>query len=149
MNNLHTVATIARELISAHGLTGWRFEFDRAVRRMGCCKYKHRVISLSAPLSMRAPMDEIRDTILHEIAHALVGPGAGHGLVWYSKARSIGCNGKRCSDVEIEEIPGKWQAVCPGCGRTFHKHRRPNLNRLRICRACGRERGKLVYSAVR
>jgi hypothetical protein len=36
---------------------------------------------------------EILDTILHEIAHALVGHKEAHGPVWVAKAKEIGCSG--------------------------------------------------------
>ena len=34
--------------------------------------------------------EEIRDTVLHEIAHAIAGPEAGHGPLWKATARRIG-----------------------------------------------------------
>ena len=42
----------------------------------------------------------IRDTILHEIAHALT-PGQHHNDVWRRKATAIGCTGQRCAKIAI------------------------------------------------
>ena len=39
------------------------------------------------------------DTLLHEIAHAIVGPGHAHDAVWQTAARRIDCKAKRCSTV--------------------------------------------------
>ena len=34
---------------------------------------------------LRAPWGDIRDTLLHEIAHAIVGPGHAHDAVWQTR----------------------------------------------------------------
>jgi predicted SprT family Zn-dependent metalloprotease len=142
--DLNIAAATAVHMMHEHGLTDWRFEWDRAVRRVGACNYRRRVISLSRPLTERAPADIIRNTILHEIAHALVGRGHGHDWVWKLKARSIGCTGDRCSALNVQ-IEGKWQAVCPSCSRVFHRHRQPKDGK-RWCAACGPQRGLISYA---
>jgi predicted SprT family Zn-dependent metalloprotease len=45
---------------------------------MGLCLYEPKAIELSLHFIERNAEDVIRDTLLHEIAHALVGPGHGH-----------------------------------------------------------------------
>ena len=42
---------LARTLMDAAGLTGWRFRFDNARRRAGACTHGARTISLSGPLT--------------------------------------------------------------------------------------------------
>lgn len=149
MNDLSAIASEARELMNQHGLGHWVFQWDRAVRRMGLCHYGKQTISLSAKLCARAPLAEVRDTILHEIAHALVGRGHGHNLVWRSKALAIGCNGNRCYDeATVEPVPGKWQATCPGCGKVFYKHRIVR-HRSWYHSPCGPVQGALTYKEVR
>jgi predicted SprT family Zn-dependent metalloprotease len=45
---------------------------------------------------------EVRETILHEIAHALAGPKVrAHGREWGEIALRIGCNGRRCYGDEV------------------------------------------------
>ena len=39
--------------------------------------------------------EEVRDTILHEVAHALVGPGHGHDTVWKATAAQVGARPQR------------------------------------------------------
>jgi hypothetical protein len=113
---------LAIELMTEHGLIDkrWSFKFDQAKRRYGCCMHSRRIISLSSPLTQIRKDDKVRNTILHEIAHALVGGGHGHDDVWRSKALEIGCNGQRCSnDVSIK---GNWVGECPN-GHVYYKHR--------------------------
>jgi hypothetical protein len=56
---------------------------------------------------MMNPIPKTRDTILHEIAHALT-PGHNHDSVWRAKSIEIGCDGKRCygSDVRAPRACG-------------------------------------------
>src|SRR5580704_15295082 len=55
---------------------------------LGVCVFPCKTIVLSARL-VDLP-NQIETTILHEIAHALVGYEAHHGSVWQTKAREIG-----------------------------------------------------------
>lgn len=124
---------LALNLMAKHGLieSGWSFRFDNAKRRFGCCFYRKRVISLSKELTEIREESNVRNTILHEIAHALVGYGHGHSSVWKKKAIEIGCNGQRCSNDAT--LKGKWVGVCPA-GHVHYKHRRPQGKRS--CALC-------------
>ena len=55
-----------------------RVAYDSAKRRAGVCRFATQTLGLSAPLTTLHSEVEVRDTILHEIAHALVGPRHGH-----------------------------------------------------------------------
>jgi len=116
---LQDAKTLAINLMEEHGLIDqkWYFEFDNAVRRFGRCSYRTKKITLSKTLVELNDLAEVKDTILHEIAHALVGPRNGHNEVWRSKALEIGCNGKRCySRDEVNTPLMRYQATCGGCG---------------------------------
>ena len=80
-----------RRLLREHGLDDWTIVADRAKTRAGVCRFAQRQIGLSAPLTALHSDADVLDTILHEIAHALVGPQHGHDAVWRAKARAIGC----------------------------------------------------------
>ena len=117
---------LAIELMAQHGLLqkGWSFEFDSSKRRFGVCVYNTRVIGLSSQLVELNSEAEVRDVILHEIAHALVGFKHHHDRVWKAKAIEIGCKGKRlCSTKEVNTPESRYIAVCPNCGHTFKRHK--------------------------
>jgi predicted SprT family Zn-dependent metalloprotease len=123
--DLYKAQTLANELMQKHGIKqqGWRFTFDNARRRFGCCKYRPKVITLSKYLTHLNDEKEVRNTILHEIAHALT-PGHHHDRVWKAKAQEIGCTGDRCySGKSVTTPESRYIAVCSGCGHTHKKHR--------------------------
>lgn len=114
---------MARRMMNEHGLGHWLFRFDRrAVTRMGQCRYGEQTIALSEKVVMLADEATVRNSILHEIAHALVGPGHGHDWVWRQKARSIGCNGNRCHTVNTRQL-APWKATCLCPAKVFTRHR--------------------------
>ena len=124
-----------RRLLREHGLHDWSIVADRAKTRAGVCRFAKRQIGLSAPLTTLHSDDEVLDTILHEIAHALVGPQHGHDAVWRAKAREIGCSGERCVSSEAPRVPGDWVGRCPA-GHEKSRHRAPT--RLMSCGLCAR-----------
>lgn len=132
--NLVAASRLARELMDQHGLKAWTFEFDDAVRRAGMCSYAKRRISLSAPLTRIHDEREVRDTILHEVAHALAGAKAKHGPAWREVAVRIGCSGRRCVDPSAPSIDGPWVGSCPDGHRTTRFRRPPGIM---SCRSCG------------
>ena len=93
--DLRDAFAMAEYLLEVHGLDDWEVTYDNAKRRAGICHFTTRTVGLSAPLAAVHSEDDVRDTILHEIAHALVGPAHGHDATWRSMARRIGCSGER------------------------------------------------------
>ena len=87
---LNGVAGMARRLMDEHGLTGWTLAFGEARKRLGACHFRHHVIWISRTHALDGSEEQIRDTVLHEIAHAIAGPEAGHGPLWKAIARRIG-----------------------------------------------------------
>ena len=89
--------------------------------------------------------ETIRETLRHEIAHALVGPGHGHDAVWKQKCREVGAKAERlCYEVKMPE--GRWHARCGGCGMLHSRHRRPKHAGGWYCIHCGRDRGRLTWN---
>ena len=132
--DLSQAGNMARTLMQEHGLTAWRFTTDNARRRFGVCKHSTQTISVSLPLMRLNSESVVRDTILHEIAHAKAGYGAGHGAYWQKIAQEIGANPKRCYDsAEVQQPPKPWTGICPNttCGRVVQRYRRARI-------ACGK-----------
>jgi len=124
---------MATRLLEEHGLAGWSVTFDGAKRRAGVCRYERKVIGLSAPLTRLHSPTEVRETVLHEIAHALVGPRHGHDAVWAAQARAIGSSAERCLPADMPRVAAAWLGVCPE-GHVVERHRRPE--RVLFCARC-------------
>jgi hypothetical protein len=126
MTDAEEVARLADELIAAHlPGRGWRFGLDNARRRAGACDYARRRITVSRHLVAGSPIDEVRQVLLHEIAHALAGSRAAHGPVWRRTARGIGYTGSRLHEKPIAEGLAPWVGRCPA-GHEHHRFRRPS-----------------------
>jgi predicted SprT family Zn-dependent metalloprotease len=133
----HDAKMLAHSLLSEHGLSDWSFRFDHARRRFGSCRYRAKLITLSRPLTMLNSDEQVRDTLLHEIAHALT-PGDAHGRRWKAKCLQIGANPTRCFDDDSVRSPARpparYRLGCRRCGWWIDRRR---LTRHRYsCRRC-------------
>ena len=123
---------LARSEMDKYGLCDWKLELDYAKVRAGACHFTEKKISFSRHFLKNADKLDINDTILHEIAHALVGPKHGHDRVWKNMAKKIGCSAKRCHTLEFSEY--KWIRFCTNyCWEQKVHRRKLNL----ICKKCG------------
>ena len=135
--NLYAARDLALALMRRHGLHDWAFAFDHARRRFGSCRPGRQLITLSRPLTFLNDEAQVRDTILHEIAHALT-PGDGHGPKWKRVCLAIGAEPKRCyGDAEVVS-PARRQAPyeigCRRCGWWADRHRL--TRRKLVCKSC-------------
>ena len=143
---LSSVQLLADCLLNEHELfkKGWRFSFDRAKRRAGCCRYSKKEITLAKAYAEQEELKEIKNTILHEIAHALVGPKHGHNEIWKQKALEIGCDAERCHDVVFSNPKYKLT-----CGNNCFEVTRYRVNKEFLqSRICSRCKGKLLLIEI-
>lgn len=96
---------LARDMMEEHGLldVGWGFQFDRAVSRLGATHFHKKLITLSKHMVAAADEETVRQTMLHEIAHAkLPRTVKPHGPEWKALAKSLGYTGKRTAHNPYE-----------------------------------------------
>ena len=126
------VVQSARALMTKHGVGHWRFGFDRSKTSYGTCYpfWKKITVSKYFCADLSNDIEDIKDTILHEIAHALMQKRhphvkSSHGILWQSIAKEIGCKNP-CRRSNKGTMPrGKYRAFCPQCGDLdLYKHRR-------------------------
>lgn len=136
MADLDRVRVWADALIRMHlDPERWSFGFDRARTRAGQCDYGRQRITVSRHLAERFDDDDIHQVLLHEVAHAIAGPRAGHGAAWKRAARELGYVGSRLHDGPIAEDLAPWVGTCPN-GHVHYRYRRPQ--RALSCARCSR-----------
>lgn len=136
MADLARVRVWADALIRAHlDPALWSFGFDHAKRRAGQCNFTDHRITVSRYLAAKFEDDEIHQVLLHEVAHAIAGPKAGHGPSWRRIAAELGYVGGRTHDGEIAHEHAPWVGQCPR-GHEHYRFRRPT--RQTSCGKCSR-----------
>lgn len=147
--SLSQIRSMALRHMGDHGLldAGWTFKWNNAGTALGKCDHRdHRILLSRKIFSLPANTHLAENTILHEIAHALVGPGHGHDHVWKRQARAIGCTAARCTAL-AEAPKSKYSGTC-GCGIDFHKRSRLGRNRdgSIVNYSCGRCRRQVIWT---
>lgn len=124
---------LAIELIN-NNCVGYSFKWDNAKRRFGLCNWKKKIISLSQPLTLLNSEEQVKNTILHEIAHALT--ETGHNKRFYKMCSKLGTTPKRCysKDVKTPKIKHKFTYIyeCPTCHKEIIRNRKTRVS----CGSC-------------
>jgi predicted SprT family Zn-dependent metalloprotease len=141
----------ALQLLNEHGLyeQGWHFQFSNHKTIVGQCDYRAKVIKFSTNFLMKNDEDFITDTLLHEIAHALVGKDVqAHGYEWRMKARAIGCNGERTCGPEAQSTARhNYYMECPRCFKRWYRYKMLRRNHGSRCPHCHVE--VKIYKIIR
>jgi SprT protein len=133
---LKAAERLAKDLMREHGVDHWAFIFDNSKKRFGQTVFSYQRISISRYVTALASEEEVRDCILHEIAHVLAGHAAGHGPAWRRVHRAIGGNAKRLHSAET--APARYVGTCPG----GHVHKRYRaVTGVHACVQCARDAG--------
>lgn len=141
--NTNEVRHLARLLMNRFSLSEWKLKIGNAKRQYGSCRYGTMTITISGTLAAINPPEETEDTILHEIAHALAGPGAGHGPIWQEWCRRLGAKPVRCHTAELPERPVI--GTCTHCGHVYKRYRLPKYRAA--CSDCCNKHNAGRYSA--
>jgi len=125
--NLKRAEMFALDLFKYYGLSDWTFTFDRSITRLGYCQHKIKTISLGKHATEVNSEEQVLNTLMHEIAHALVGGRHGHDNVWKVKAKEIGCTGDRLGNIAVK-APHKYLMYCVDCQKELKRYyRKPKL----------------------
>jgi predicted SprT family Zn-dependent metalloprotease len=131
-------------LLSEWGFPGWDVEFVNRMNPIGRCSYADKRITYSREWWTVMTEAERKRTIIHETAHAIAGPGTGHGREWKDQMRRMGIRDPRAKSTianaaDVARFSNTHVAIrC--CGRshrmTIRKFHSWNQKRAR-CRCPG------------
>ena len=100
----------AQKMLRDNGLGNWTVKVSRGRKTIGLCSYSDKTIYISKYHIDNDSYDDVRDTIIHEIAHAL-NPRDGHGDKWRETAISLGGTGDQYHSHGAN-YPSKWSTRC-------------------------------------
>lgn len=141
---LQDAEIMATKLIAKHGLE-YRFRFNKRLEyALGRCFVGLQLIELNPQYVELNEENEVRDTILHEIAHALAGKGHHHDDYWRRICLRIGGSGNRTGDSKVM-LAYRYRAICPSCGEHFYRHKAPSGVHFCTCRKTYTEANRLDY----
>lgn len=143
---------LAESLINKHlsdTYPNFSFEWSNSKQAIGACVFKARTgepykIELSKRWVQVLEEQEIIDTILHEIAHAIAGRHANHGPAWKAACRRLGARPERLAKLEqsvskrFHEQNSKYHVTCETCDFEYYINRygRKWQQNLYLCPNC-------------
>jgi hypothetical protein len=97
---------LARRLLDQHGLVNWKLRlYTLENGTFGKVNTDQKVLYINGLHIDTHPDYEIKDTILHEIAHALTADeNEPHGPKWFAKAKEIGARPEVCSRIAFNPL---------------------------------------------
>lgn len=154
------VEKIALKLMGENGMHApyWKLKFINRKSVAGRC-YKSNWngkrnasgrIELSIPFMEAFDEAEVRETILHEIAHGLTDPRfKPHGPEWKANAKKIGSNGSRCVSVDAPKIKSRYLGTCPN-GHEFTRHKKSEAitGNFTYCPPCSKKMPSGQYAFI-
>ena len=134
--DLNDAKAVALSLMNEHGVSHYSLKFTPSFSFAGRCNYTKEIIELNPRWVERADGASVRNTILHEIAHALCGPRAAHGYRWFQTFTSIGGNGAGGTRDFGVLATKRYVLKCTmGCDNLGYRQRRdPRLLANRVCK---------------
>ncbi len=141
---LDTIASYAEQWLQELGLDGWTFAWDRAVRRLGSCDGGKKRITLSKHFALHyigrdaQTQHIITDTLLHELAHALVWQRhkiRGHDVIWRHYCALLGIpNERSCTNCEsFDQSPARYELIIQATGEVIRSYsRKPRITPARL-----------------
>lgn len=123
-------------LLTQHGKHDWQVGWDSAKRRAGATHFQTKRITYSRVLMPKYPLAVQWQVMLHEVAHALLGPRHGHNQTWKDTVRALGGTPSVTLSPELPSAPARWVGVCPQCSKKRELHSAPR--RVVSCGNCSR-----------
>ena len=122
---IYEAIRIGAESLAKWELIGWKVKINnRLTRALGRCCFTTRTIELQGRYVKDNTVAQVTDTILHEIAHALAGPSAGHGPEWKMWAVRVGATPEATVDCATINYKRKYQLALVKSVNGFREYER-------------------------
>lgn len=129
---------------------------NRTTRALGTCRSRggvaFEIVISYAAFKHEENYSKLRDTVLHEIAHAIAGHKAGHGPAWKAIARKVGARPVRCSaalPVSPVQVVTLSCSICKGpMTATPRQAAKARRGTTYFHKRCAPRRPKITYFSV-
>lgn len=132
LNQLEKAIQLAKEMTGRDlRAEGWATATNNRKKALGVCKYHSKTLEISYAYAQQITEEEVWDTCLHEVAHALVGSGEGHGPTWKRTFLKLGGSGnvRFSGDVDHKEMGANYFLIDDRTGEEVAcYYRRPSRN---------------------
>lgn len=99
----NTALKYMRERLDSNGLSDWGCRINpNEFGPLGYCSHKDKCIILNGHSVDIHPDYEVKDTINHEVAHALTPNDRKHGAEWQAMAIKLGATPAACSEFDLD-----------------------------------------------
>lgn len=131
---------VAESLLEQHSLYGWKVYWNEMRKCVAETNHEDKYIVFSKYFIMKASMDDMVGVTLHEIAHAILGHGYGHGDEFMELCKKISPNDKYAVPQAKFDI-SRYIFTCPRCGYSGSH----NSSRDKMCGVCYEEGNGAVF----
>ena len=129
MQRMAYVRKLAQECFERYNIEGWSVNFAIKDGRAGECNYATQHIGFSTHYIEKASIEQVRNTVLHEIAHVLTGRlPKPHSSRWKTVFKAIGGNGQAYTTPPAAAVASgdyRWVGKCPTCSHEIGERRAP------------------------
>lgn len=112
---LRTAVLRGSELLNDKGLYDWDIKINKSRSSLAQTNHFEKTIYYSRYFLIAANKEQLDGITLHEVAHALLGPGKGHGVEFVKLCARLGLEtlyACRRANIQI----GIYKAECKCCG---------------------------------
>lgn len=123
----------------------WKLKLNRAKTSIGVTNYATKYVGISAHF-LRGPScgeRDMRDAILHELAHVIAGSKAKHGEEWKRIAEKIGCSANVRGNMDMPHA--NYLVECEFKCQSVTYFKVPNVSN-KLCGKC--RKGKLLVKSL-
>lgn len=134
----------AGQLLLEHGLYDWRVAFNRKTTSVAEVWHPEKVMFFSKRFIAVATREEFEGVAIHEIAHALLGHGKGHGEEFVELCLSMTLDEKYARGCVAAPVHD-FKATCPRCKYSGYTNKKKDL----YCVSCFNEGVQIKFERER
>lgn len=142
IDKINGAISIAEALLEKHDLRGWKAYWSGMRKSLAETDHREKQIVFSKYFISKASFEEFVGVALHEITHAMLGPGYGHGDEFVELCREISGSDEYAVPSANFDI-SRYMFTCPECNYSGSH----NSNKDKMCGYCYGEGKKVVFEA--